>query len=119
RGRGRDAAGAGHGGVRRHDRRDAVRNLPHPGVLPRHPRPRRPSDTGARAGRGAYHDHIAPSYHEQDGPMSDRGVAGTAEGWRLAEDARRERNWKRWGPYLAERQWATVREDYSADNANW
>ena len=32
---------------------------------------------------------------------------------RLQEDARREKNWKRWGPYLAERQWGTVREDYS------
>jgi hypothetical protein len=38
---------------------------------------------------------------------------------RLAEDARREKNWKRWGPYLAERQWATVREDYSADGDPW
>ncbi|HYA03832.1 MAG TPA: glucosidase, partial [Syntrophobacteria bacterium] len=37
-----------------------------------------------------------------------------AEHLRLIEDARRERNWKRWGPYLAERQWGTVREDYSA-----
>ena len=36
-----------------------------------------------------------------------------AEVRRLAEDATREKNWKRWGPYLAERQWATVREDYS------
>ena len=38
-----------------------------------------------------------------------------AEAERLAEDARREQNWKRWGPYLAERQWGTVREDYSPD----
>jgi hypothetical protein len=38
---------------------------------------------------------------------------------RLEEDARRERNWKRWGPYLAERQWGTVREDYSADGEAW
>ena len=30
-----------------------------------------------------------------------------------------ERNWKRWGPYLAERQWGTVREDYSADGNVW
>src|SRR5204863_495633 len=43
----------------------------------------------------------------------------TAEHKRLNDDARRARNWKRWGPYLAERQWATVREDYSPDNANW
>ncbi|MBU6398858.1 MAG: glucosidase, partial [Verrucomicrobia bacterium] len=38
---------------------------------------------------------------------------------RLDEDARREKNWKRWGPYLAERQWGTVREDYSADGECW
>jgi hypothetical protein len=43
----------------------------------------------------------------------------TAEDRRLAEDARREKNWKRWGPYLAERQWATVREDYSPDGTCW
>jgi hypothetical protein len=38
---------------------------------------------------------------------------------RLAEDAARTANWKRWGPYLSERQWATVREDYSADGNVW
>src|SRR3954464_15653586 len=27
--------------------------------------------------------------------------------------------WRRWGPYLSERQWGTVREDYSADGAGW
>jgi hypothetical protein len=43
----------------------------------------------------------------------------TAEARRLAEDARREKNWKRWGPYLSERQWATVREDYSPDGTCW
>jgi hypothetical protein len=42
-----------------------------------------------------------------------------AEDLRLAEDARRERNWKRWGPYLAERQWGTVREDYSPHGECW
>jgi hypothetical protein len=43
----------------------------------------------------------------------------TAEGRRLADDARRLANWKRWGPYLSERQWGTVREDYSANGAAW
>ncbi len=38
---------------------------------------------------------------------------------RLGEDARRELNWKRWGPYLSERQWGTVREDYSATGECW
>jgi hypothetical protein len=42
-----------------------------------------------------------------------------AENVRLSEDARREKNWKRWGPYLAERQWGTVREDYSANGNCW
>jgi hypothetical protein len=42
-----------------------------------------------------------------------------AERQRLAEDHARERHWKRFGPYLAERQWATVREDYSADGNCW
>jgi hypothetical protein len=38
---------------------------------------------------------------------------------RLQEDARREKNWKRWGTYLSERQWGTVREDYSANGDAW
>jgi hypothetical protein len=42
-----------------------------------------------------------------------------AEQARLAEDSRREKNWKRWGPYLSERQWGTVREDYSANGECW
>ncbi len=42
-----------------------------------------------------------------------------AETQRLQEDAARVKNWKRWGPYLSERQWGTVREDYSADGDCW
>lgn len=38
---------------------------------------------------------------------------------RLDESYAREKNWKRWGPYLSERQWGTVREDYSADGEAW
>ena len=38
---------------------------------------------------------------------------------RLLKDGRREQNWQRWGPYLSERQWGTVREDYSADGNCW
>ena len=52
--------------------------------------------------------------------MSDDGsVPHPAEVHRLHQDARRELNWKRWGPYLSERQWGTVREDYSADGDCW
>jgi len=42
-----------------------------------------------------------------------------AERLRLSEDSKREQNWKRWGPYLSERQWGTVREDYSANGECW
>jgi hypothetical protein len=42
-----------------------------------------------------------------------------AEPQRLQEDAQRTKNWKRWGPYLAERQWGTVREDYSEYGNCW
>ena len=43
----------------------------------------------------------------------------TAEDRRLEEARQRKKHWKRWGPYLSERQWGTVREDYSADGAAW
>jgi hypothetical protein len=42
-----------------------------------------------------------------------------AEQQRLHEDAERQRHWKRWGPYLSERAWGTVREDYSPHGTAW
>src|ERR671910_2273695 len=47
------------------------------------------------------------------------GSAVTKEEQRLEEARQRKANWKRWGPYLSERQWGTVREDYSADGKAW
>ena len=43
----------------------------------------------------------------------------TKEELRLQEDRERKVNWKRWGPYLSERQWGTVREDYSPYGTAW
>src|SRR6516225_2646127 len=43
----------------------------------------------------------------------------TLEEQRLEESRRRQAHWKRWGPYLSERQWGTVREDYSAYGTAW
>ncbi|HWF13878.1 MAG TPA: hypothetical protein VG272_09110, partial [Candidatus Acidoferrales bacterium] len=43
----------------------------------------------------------------------------TAEEQRLDESRQRTKHWKRWGPYLAERQWGTVREDYSPGGTAW
>jgi hypothetical protein len=42
-----------------------------------------------------------------------------AEKKRLEESDLRNAHWKRWGPYLSERAWGTVREDYSADGSAW
>ncbi len=51
--------------------------------------------------------------------MTEGGTPTGAEAQRLEEDARRQKNWKRWGPYVSERQWGTVREDYSANGTAW
>jgi hypothetical protein len=47
--------------------------------------------------------------------MSD----STAEHFRLDQDRQAQIPWKKWGPYLSERQWGTVREDYSATGDAW
>lgn len=43
----------------------------------------------------------------------------TDEEKRLEEDRAQQKHWRRWGPYLSERQWGTVREDYSAHGNAW
>src|ERR1700691_2021675 len=43
----------------------------------------------------------------------------TNEEIRLSEARERTRHWKRWGPYLSERAWGTVREDYSSEGNAW
>ncbi|KAE8756323.1 glucosidase [Paraburkholderia madseniana] len=50
-------------------------------------------------------------------PLRAANLLDTIEGSRLhsADCA----HWQRWGPYLSERQWGTVREDYSADGTAW
>ena len=49
----------------------------------------------------------------------DRPTDASAERRRMAETADRTAHWDRWGPYLAERQWGTISEDYSADGQAW
>jgi hypothetical protein len=46
-------------------------------------------------------------------------VNETQEGLRLLEARERRIPWRQWGPYLSERQWGTVREDYSASGDAW
>lgn len=52
--------------------------------------------------------------------MSEGGGAGAGEGAEARRMAEVEvAGWRDWGPYLAERAWGTVREDYSADGDAW
>src|SRR5262245_40966020 len=50
--------------------------------------------------------------------MSERSYP-TAEHRRMAEDRDRIVRWRQWGPYLSDRAWGTVREDYSASGDAW
>lgn len=43
----------------------------------------------------------------------------TQEEIRLAAAQTRQAHWRRWGPYLSDRQWGTVREDYSKYGSAW
>jgi hypothetical protein len=50
---------------------------------------------------------------------NERIMSMTEESKRLEEARTRTAHWRRWGPYLSERQWGTVREDYSPNGAAW
>src|SRR5712672_4015231 len=45
--------------------------------------------------------------------------ANSVERQRMADDRTGKKSWRHWGPYLSERQWGTVREDYSPDGDAW
>jgi hypothetical protein len=52
-----------------------------------------------------------------DSPSRARTMNAETQRLRECRDAKAE--WKKWGPYLSERQWGTVREDYSEDGNAW
>ncbi len=72
----------------------------------------RPSDDCARR---TIHFHTVKIEPSNARPTAARD---TAEGARLAQ-VDEGADWRAWGPYLSERQWGTVREDYSADGDAW
>lgn len=57
--------------------------------------------------------------HQSEEPNQKLKPRRTAEEDRLAESRARTKHWKRWGPYLSERAWGTVREDYSPYGSAW
>src|SRR5918993_813370 len=52
-------------------------------------------------------------------PTRNKSNDLTAEELRLEQSRERKAHWKRWGPYLSERAWGTVREDYSQYGTAW
>lgn len=56
---------------------------------------------------------------KHDEQIKEAKTKPTAEAQRLAESRQRAKHWKRWGPYLSERAWGTVREDYSPHGSAW
>jgi hypothetical protein len=46
-------------------------------------------------------------------------IKETVEGKRVAEKRQNNVTWRKWGPYVSDRQWGTVREDYSPDGSAW
>ncbi|MGY1748845.1 hypothetical protein [Modestobacter sp. SYSU DS0511] len=71
-----------------------------------------PWASAADSGASLYNVDPAPAPQDTPTPRS-------AEHARLAESADMSAPWRMWGPYLAGRQWGTVREDYSADGDAW
>ena len=96
------------------------------------PEVREDPDAAEGRGRGAMTSDGTDVLEEQASPTPDaddfakragddagRAPATTAEAARLEESRTRTAHWKRWGPYLAERAWGTVREDYSPYGTAW
>jgi hypothetical protein len=52
-------------------------------------------------------------------PQPQTEITINAESQRLQEARDRKEPWKKWGPYLSERPWGTVREDYSENGNAW
>ena len=63
---------------------------------------------------------LAPAGRRYEGQKKQgKEPMKTAEHTRLEEAREGKIDWKKWGPYLSERQWGTVREDYSENGDAW
>lgn len=100
-------------------------HLPHGPRPGSHPPPKRRSSsrTGSSISsrRSSLADVAASHPFPTPGLKDTRQLEAykSVEEKRLEESEKKKRHWKRWGPYLSERQWATVREDYSANGDAW
>jgi hypothetical protein len=65
---------------------------------------------------------VVPRYavgHPGEEAMTEQSMIDVVEQKRLNDAREAGIPWKKWGPYLSERQWGTVREDYSEDGNAW
>ena len=68
---------------------------------------------------GSFVVYERPTVCTDSSSDTGEGALMTQEAWRLKAAEERTAHWRRWGPYLSERQWGTVREDYSPSGAAW
>ncbi|KAL0072654.1 hypothetical protein AAF712_000417 [Marasmius tenuissimus] len=92
-------------------------DIPKPAPTPTFPKAQKPDPPSEAEPQGAPAQDLPP-YRERLAAKLGPEYKG-AERYRLQQDEKRERHWKRWGPYLSDRQWATVREDYSGNGDAW
>ena len=95
---------------RRRRRHDRLRRGPATG------RPRAHGRTSGETCRHEMNDRFLRSFDDWE---QQRGRDENAEQTRLDQARDHKVEWKKWGPYLSERQWGTVREDYSEDGDAW
>ena len=77
------------------------------------------SDTGRHDAGQSRHDTATERYRTRQGLAVGAERDRVAGFGRLEDGLRQGGEWYRWGPYVSERQWGTVREDYSADGNAW
>jgi hypothetical protein len=64
-------------------------------------------------------DSTKGAHNSMQGGLGMHGMNETAEQEKLNQVRQRKAAWMKWGPYLSERQWGTVREDYSETGDAW
>ena len=74
---------------------------------------------GSRATRSGGVSSDPPTSSRCSTDHLNMNIYDTREGVRLVMNQQRKGHWNRWGPFLSERAWGTVREDYSADGDAW
>ncbi|KAJ8592711.1 hypothetical protein M405DRAFT_732751 [Rhizopogon salebrosus TDB-379] len=107
-------------GIQQTDSRDPGLTIQIPKVEPAaSPKlPTKASKTAPSDLNGTQENDSTKSYRQRLSESLGADYHGV-EKYRLLQDQKRERHWKRWGPYLSDRQWATVREDYSENGDAW